>query len=569
MQKGRIAIFSSLSVAMAVSVSVLLVHQAQSTSHPDYSQITVNNQTIQYMISGGAISSAKFNEVLPALDIVIKGSSAGSVTLDIPRNLLDYKDRFLHDAPFIITVNGTEVKPDNEQDQTYSRNLTLRFGQGSSVVEIIGNGHADLKVPTQSYFVKVTNPNPHVKDLFGTSLSTMGGDIITGAPNAYSGSATRGGMVYLYDTKGNMILSIADPDNNDGDQFGQAVASLGGTIIVGSPTAQVSGIPQGKVYEFDNEGRLTRTLLNPDPSSGGQFGYSLAVQDGHIIVGSPTGAGDQTNPGSAYVFDGASGKMLLTLRDPDARGGDLFGFSATPIQNEIAVGAPNSNFGAPEAGSVFLFDSGSGTLVRTIRNPDPDNRTAPNQGWDQFGFSLAGTGKYLVVGERGGDIKRTVDGREEYLTDQSGNVRIYDIQNGTNVLTIDDPTPVQNNDFGVSVAASSSGKVLIGMNHDDTSGFDSGSAYLYDLSGKMLGAVQNPEPTPPAAETMGNYFGSSTAFLDGYLVVGSPGDNTWATNAGAFYVIEENSTKPLVQGRMGLGPCMDCNILHPPTPNYG
>lgn len=568
MLKGKIALFSALSVVLAVFISVLLVQPAQSTSHPDYSQITVNNQIVQYMISGGTISSVKYNGVLPALDIVIKGSSAGSVTLDIPRNLLDYKDRFLHDAPFIITVNGTEVKPDNEQDQTYSRNLTLRFDKGTSIVEIIGNGHANLKAPTQPSYVKITNPNPHVKDLFGTSVSTMGGDIVIGVPNAYSDNATRGGMVYLYDTKGNMLLSIADPDDNDGDQFGRAVASLGDVIMVGAPTAQVSGLPQGKVYVFDNAGRLTRTILNPDPASGRQFGYSLAVQDGNIIIGSPTGEGNQTKPGSAYVFDGSSSKMLLAIRDPDAMGGDLFGFSVNPIQNEIAVGAPNSNFGAPEAGSVFLFDSASGNLVRILRNPDPDNRTAPNQGSDQFGFSLASTGKYLVVGERGGDIKRTVNGREEYMVDQSGNVRIYDIQNGTNVLTINDPTPVQNNDFGVSVATSSD-KILIGMDHDDTSGFDSGSAYLYDFSGKMLGAIQNPEPNPPAAETMGNYFGSSTAFLNGYLVVGSPGDNTWATNAGAVYIIEENSTKPILQNHMGLGQCMDCVILHPPTPSYG
>ncbi len=563
--KGRLAIFSALSVVLVASVALLVGHPALSTSRPDFSHVMVNNQTVQYLISGGTVSSVKYNEFLPSLDLVIRANSAGSVTLDVPRDLLDYKDRFLHDAPFIITVNGTETRPDNEQDQTYSRNLTMRFSEGTSIIEIIGNGHANLKAPARASYVKITNPDPHVKDLFGDSVSTMGGDVVIGAPNAFSDNATRGGMVYLYDTNGSMVLSIADPDDKDGDQFGYAVASLGDFIVVGAPTAQVSGVEQGKVYLFDSEGKLTRTILNPDPGSGGQFGSSLAVQNGHVIVGSPAGQSDVTSPGSVYVFDGSSGKKLLAIRDPEADQNDLFGFSVNTVQNEIAVGAPNSSFGAPEAGSVFLFDSDSGSLFRTFYNPDPDNRTAPNQGWDQFGFSLAGTGKYLIVGERGGDIKKMVNGREEYMADQSGNVRIYDITNGTNVMTIEDPTPVQNNDFGVSVAASSD-KILVGMDHDDTSGFDSGSAYLYDISGRMLGAVQNPEPTPPAAETMGNYFGSSTAFLGGYLVVGSPGDNTWTTNAGAVYVIEENSTKPLPPNQGQMIHCIDCIRLPPPTP---
>lgn len=546
--KGEIVLFSLLSLVLLISF-MSSQSFAQDLGGPTVSQetsskIIVANQTLKYSISGGTIQSAIFNSVLPSLEITIYSSAGGHATLDIPRNLIDSKDRFLGDAPFIITGNGNEMTPENEQDGTYFRILTVGFGGGTSHIEIIGNGHANLAVPQVQPVVKIADPTPHARDLFGTSVAANNGSIIIGAPNSYSDNLTRGGMVYIYDTGGNQVLAIHDPDNRNGDQFGYAVASVGGSIAVGAPNAQVAGTQAGKVFLFDSNGKLLQEISDPSPDSGDQFGFAIASLGGQIIVGSPSHQDNNTKSGLVFLFDSATGKELAVIHNPDAKEGDLFGFSLAPVLQWLAVGAPDSSFGAPQAGSVFLFDAKTGALKQVLRNPDPDNRTEPNQGWDQFGFSLAAAGRDLVVGERGGDIKQLVGGREQYMTDQSGNVRIYDASDGNLTATIDDPTPVQNNDFGVAVAAQGD-RILVGMNHDDTSGYDSGSAYLYNLSGQMLRAIQNPNPTPVGGATMGNYFGSSAGILGNYLIVGSPGDNTGATNAGAVYAIHDNSTAPI------------------------
>ena len=521
-------------------------------------QVIVNNQTVEYHIDGGTLKSVKFNSVLPALDITIDSSNGGIMILNIPRTLIDSKDRFANDTPFVVAKNGKEVLPVNEQWSDYARAIVLNFDQGTSVFEIVGTGVGHMTMPPMQPVIKITNPDPHTKDLFGLSIAASNGTIIIGAPNAISTNNTRGGVVYLFDGTGKHLLTISDPDGNDGDQFGFAVASFGSKIVVGAPNAFSNGIQCGKVYLFDLEGRLLQTITDPDPYTQDLFGYSLAVSQDHIMIGSPSHINNKVQSGSAYVFD-SSGNKLLVMTNPDNENADLFGFSLVQIGNQIAVGAPNSNHGALQAGSIFVFDAKSGNLTLALRNPSPDNRTEPNTGSDQFGFSLANANGFLAVGERGGDIKQVVNGQVQYETDQSGNVRIYDLTNDKMIQTIDDPHPVQNNNFGVSVNAYGN-KILIGMDHDDTQGYDAGSAFLYDITGNMIHEIQNPTPTPVVSETMGNYFGSSVLLLKDDMVIGSPGDNTGATNAGAVYVIQNNTTfvthsslsTPLQQFKSGI-----------------
>lgn len=509
------------------------------------SQVIVNNQTLGYTINGGALRSVNFNSVLPALDITVDSTTGGTITLNIPRNLIDSKDRFASDASFVVTKNGKEIQV-NEQQLDYSRTVILNFDQGTSVFEIIGTGVAHMTIPSVQPVIKITNPDPHTKDLFGSSITVLNDTIIIGAPNAISINNTRGGIIYLFDNMGKQILTIPDPDNNEGDQFGFAVSSVGNEIVVGSPNAFSHGIQCGKVYLFDLQGKLLQTITDPDPHKQDLFGYSLATSQDLVIVGSPLHINNKIQSGSAYIFD-RSGRQLLGMTNPDKENDDMFGFSLVQMGNQIAVGVPNSNHGALQAGSVFVFDIKSGNITLTLRNTSPDNRTEPNSGSDQFGFSLANANGFLVVGERGGDIKQIANGREQFGVDQSGNVRIYDITNGKMIQTIDDPHPVQDNNFGVSVSANGN-KILIGMNHDDTKGYDSGSAFLYDIYGNMIHEIQNPIPTPGTFETMGNYFGSSVFLLKDDMIIGSPGDNTGATNAGAVYLIQNNtiSTHPFL-----------------------
>ena len=101
---------------------------------------------------------------------------------------------------------------------------------------------------------------------------------------------------------------------------------------------------------------------------------------------------------------------------------------------------------------------------------------------DEFGVSVAGVGNNVLVGAPYDNATGT-DSGTVYLFDLSGNL----------LTTFNNPTPASNDLFGMSIAAVDD-KVLIGSVRDDDAGTDSGAAYLFDQSGNLLHTFLNPTP---------------------------------------------------------------------------
>ena len=108
---------------------------------------------------------------------------------------------------------------------------------------------------------------------------------------------------------------------------------------------------------------------------------------------------------------------------------------------------------------------------------------------------------------------------------------------GTLLLTITNPNPGVDDNFGFSVAGVGS-DILVGAPNDDTSGSNTGAVYLFDGS---TGALLETFTNPTAA--IDDLFGWSVGGVGSTgVLIGAKQDNTGAANTGAAYLFVPEDT---------------------------
>jgi hypothetical protein len=322
-----------------------------------------------------------------------------------------------------------------------------------------------------------------------------------------------------------------------GNSFGISVAISGARVVVGA--RYNSGFTDlGRAYVYDLASATptapVATLDNPSPSQNDFFGSAVAISGTRVVIGAFGNFAGASAAGSAYVYDLAGGAPtvpVLTLNNPSPGPSDFFGVEVAISGARVVIAARDDDTGAVDAGIAYVYDIASDDPLNpiTLENPSP-------AAGDRFGSSVAIHGTRVVVGARG----------DEAGAPSAGSAYVYDIAGATPMLpvvTLHNPTPAQNDLFGVAVAISGT-RVLIGASGDDTAATDAGSAYLYELTSST--------PTVPVATLNspgvagGDRFGSAVAISGTLMVVGAPNDDIGATDAGSAYVYDLVSTTPAV-----------------------
>jgi predicted secreted protein with PEFG-CTERM motif len=93
---------------------------------------------VNYTITGGTVKDMTIDVQSISLIVSVNSTSDGSITLQIPRTLVDAKTSAGQDDAFIILIDGAEVKSQSESANTDYRTLTIPFLQGDQDIEIIG-----------------------------------------------------------------------------------------------------------------------------------------------------------------------------------------------------------------------------------------------------------------------------------------------------------------------------------------------------------------------------------------------------------------------------------------------
>lgn len=354
--------------------------------------------------------------------------------------------------------------------------------------------------------VILTNPSPGI-DVFGWSVAISGTYVVVGAPQDDTG-AVGAGRAYVYDlasaTPTVPVATLNNPSPQTADVFGWSVAISGTLVVVSAPNDGTGAQRAGSAYVYDM-GSATPTvpvaaLNNPSPGVDDSFGMHVAVSGVRVVVAAPGDDNMAVNDGTVYVYELVSApplpvaiaSLVATLTNPSPTTvDDRFGASVAISGTRVVVGDISSQGAGPtqppiEAGSVYVYDLASATPtepVTTLDNPDP---RAPSG--DLFASSVAISDTRVVVGA--------------YLHEKAtpaGSAYVYDLASATPtipVVTLNNPYPAVSDFFGWSAAISGT-RVLVGAPRDDTSGFDAGSAYLYDLASGILASHPSVQFAPP------------------------------------------------------------------------
>src|SRR5262245_1165681 len=104
-------------------------------------------------------------------------------------------------------------------------------------------------------------------------------------------------------------------------------------------------------------GDLLRTHANPQPTADDGFGWSVAVDSQHIVVGAPfVDVQDFADAGAIYVFNRATGAQVAFIPNPQPATGDRYGWSVVLWAGSGWVGAPYDDpSGVVDSGSVFSY----------------------------------------------------------------------------------------------------------------------------------------------------------------------------------------------------------------------
>ena len=339
---------------------------------------------------------------------------------------------------------------------------------------------------------------------------------------------------------GPLLHTLDNPnayDTSASDQFGRSIAVSGNYVIVGSNETDAGGQFSGKAFIFNaTTGALLHTLNNPNPygtSFADVFSYSIAIDGNYAIVSGhqeeDTAGGSSS--GRAYIYNVTTGALVHTLNNPNAYGtsaSDNFGWSVGISGNYAIVSAyTEDDAGGVDSGKVYIYNVTTGSLLRTIDNPNAYGTSAS----DNFGDKVAISGNYAIVGTKLED---------DATGTNSGKAYIFNVTNGALLHTLNDAngySTTNNDQFGTSVAISGNYALVATPLEDDVGGINSGKAYVYNVStGALLRTIHNPNAYNTS---LADRFGISAAMSGNYAIIGAyTEDDDGGADSGKAYIFD-------------------------------
>ncbi len=336
-------------------------------------------------------------------------------------------------------------------------------------------------------------------------------------------------------------------DGADDDEFGYSVAIDGNTAVVGAHQPEYQDendmtveVGPGAAYVFvkaDGAWSQAAKLTAPSPVTNDEFGYSVAVDGGTVVVGAP---GSSSNTGAVYVFtkpdaeEGwASTSTAATLTAFGAEGGDEFGISVAVEGTTVVVGGDQNGSGA-----TYVFTKpGSGgwaDATETAKLTASDGAAA-----DEFGISVSLNDDTVVVGahqpqyeENGANVEVGPGAAYVFTKPASGGWA-----GNTEGAKFTAPDGAANDEFGVSVAIDVDVVVVGAHLHDVGANANAGAAYVFTRdsnSGKWGQPLKLTASNGHADDGFGNSVevDGNTAVVGAYL---DDRDNA-ARDTGSTYV---------------------------------
>lgn len=425
-----------------------------------------------------------------------------------------------------VAVNGDIAVVGAPGGSSNDPNTTPTFFNDAAYIYYRNEGTAD----GWGQVKKLDPPGVDTEELFGLSVSVAGDIVAVGAPTYAATGQLNRGAVYIFarnaggaDNWG-QVARLTAPDGADGDKFGWDIALDGQHLVVGSPNHDQPGLLNiGAVYVFsrnqggaDNWG-FEAKLNQPFPQAGDRLGYSVDVHGDQIVAGAPyrTGTGGVILQGAAYAF-----KVDLAAASGWSAGTEII--SEDPASYDyfgwdVAIYHEHLVASAPlkndQRGAAYIFERNLGG----VDNWGQVEKLLPLEGSipSQFGIAVDLSHDSVVIGAYTWFPNTDNPGRgAAYLYERN--------QTGPDawgqVVRLLEPSGLASIFFGRSVSIDDSA-LIIGANGFDVGGeTDQGAAFTYYRSGSSWELVAEPVANDPGS---GDDFGCSLASTTEYLAVGA------------------------------------------------
>lgn len=437
---------------------------------------------------------------------------------------------------------------------------------GAAYIYEINSGTDTVGAPIQ-----ITADDGVQDDYFGAAVAISGNYIVVGA-EADTNTYDKQGSAYLFGIDGDQKDKFESSSIGAFEHFGNSVAIDSTYIAIGA--YEDDGMGSAEVFQIDTDDNSTSLVQRLDVSdiqSGDKFGSSVALNGDYIIVGASGEDSRASNGGSVYIYDAEPVSRVYLYNAEDSTVSTDEGSSETLFDIDAASpdGAISYTLSGDDASDFTLSSSiVSGLNVFDYELPTDfntnnqynftvtmtdilaqeldlnlevgvDNRyfldfakvepsnEAPldvNLTDDRFGEVVANSGNYIVVGSPYDNTSGT----------NAGSVYVY--KKGTDSVT--QIAVLQASDaeadayFGGSISVDGN-KIAVGAYKDDSSGADSGSAYVFKINITDDSVDEVVKVVAPAGSS-GDNFGNSIGISGNYLVVGAENES----NGGSAYLFE-------------------------------
>lgn len=371
---------------------------------------------------------------------------------------------------------------------------------------------------------------------FGTSIALDGDTLVVGAP-LDDRRGENSGSVYIFERLGNTWFETArfsGGESSANDQFGYSVALVEDTLLVGSPYDSDEGFNRGSAYFFQRtrSGWLqTARVLASDAENGDSFGFAVALGGGRAIIGAVLGGTPQiVDSGSAYIFEQnlASWTQTHELLAADAAAGDQFGFDVALTDTWAVVGARWDDDAGSTSGSAYVFERGFSSWGQSAKLTASNARAG-----DEFGRSVAVWDNQVVVGAPLND-GRCPDGGAGFVF-EFGAMGWSE----TAVLYASDANENDQLACGVSISADG---VFLGAWLDGY--MDTGSVYRYELANGVWSDTSRYIASNPRNS---DYLGCGVAASGALLAAGAPYRDDGGDASGSAYLFSVGSSTPVTR----------------------
>ena len=266
------------------------------------------------------------------------------------------------------------------------------------------------------------------------------------------------------------------------------------------------------IFTIDQRTLPMMPIIAPeDISDGDNTGLSVDMDGDYAIFGA-TGddIGNNDNQGSAYIYYKGNGawEEQQKLIVPNGGDGDNFGFSVAISGDYAIVGAPFSDLGAIDRGNAYVFkrDGTSWIFQARLRPSDGDAN-------DHFGIAVGILGDYAAVGAD--------------LADTSGAVYIFFrdsvwVTNQPHQAKLSPPVAAESQSFGQHLCLSGN-EIIISDDGEDFAGdVLRGAVYIFTRTDTVW--TQTARLIASDGESY-DQFGSDVHLDGDYAVIGATGDD--------------------------------------------